>query len=787
LDLSPRRVTRDSARCRPFGLVSQLVGTAKEAMAGATASEPALPLAPGARVLLAMGRERQRAHGQDGLHGWLLAVLERHGPLVAAISPGTDVEALRQRLAAAVGQGNDGPPLAEVDLVERAARHAASRGRAIVSEIDIAAVLLTVFGERVTPAQALGKLRRTADGPPPSSAPASSAAAAPEPAVPSTVAWQARATDPTPVLDRFGRDLTRQAAAGELVALVGRERELERIIETLCRRQKRNPILLGAAGTGKTAIVEGLALRIVHGAVPATLRGVRIVQLQPSSLVAGAGIVGEIETRLKGILEEARQDGIVLFIDEVHAIVGTGGMRGTGDLASLLKPALARGEIACIAATTDDEYRRFIEDDAALERRFNPVVIDELDRAATLAVLGAHRDDLRRLRSIDVDDAVLRWLVDFAAEALPNRRFPDKAVDLLEQCVASAVVAGRESVDRPAAEDVARRMAGVPLGIAERLATLEHELLARALADEGSAGAIVRRLGITMRGLDRRMHRANAILVTAGPAVDRVRELAETMAATLFGSQDRVVTLDLGRMTSPHDVAMLVGAPPGYVGYSDRLPIHRIAATPWSVVVCQGVESAHPDIRDVLAEALEDGIFVDGSGRRIALADTIVVLTAGTVETARPLGFRAAPAASEASGPTPAGEPAPAVRAARPDLQRQLGPRLAALVDVVLAEAPAVADSGAARVLADLTARFAQAGLALEFGPAMTAWLVDRTGPSGDLEAVADRDLLPLLAGLLDDRAAAPRTVVVEPGPEGRPVVRPSESTATAPVTRARS
>jgi ATP-dependent Clp protease ATP-binding subunit ClpC len=784
MDLSSRQVTRDSGRCRPVGLVSQLMGTAKEAMAGPTASEPALPLAPGARVLLAMGRERQRGRGHDGQHGWLLAVVERHGPLVAAISPETDVEALRQRLAAAVGAGVGGPPLAEADLVERAVTHAASRGRPVVSEIDIAAVLLTAAGERVTPAQALGKLRRPSGGPAPVAAVPDTVA---PPTTPAAVAWQPRAKEPTPVLDRFGRDLTRQAAAGELVALVGRERELERIIETLCRRQKRNPILLGAAGTGKTAIVEGLALRIVHGAVPATLRGVRIVQLQPSSLVAGAGIVGEIETRLKGILEEARQDGIVLFIDEVHAIVGTGGMRGTGDLASLLKPALARGEIACIAATTDDEYRRFIEDDAALERRFNPVVIDELDRATTLAVLGAHRDDLRRLRSIDVDDAVLRWLVDFAAEALPNRRFPDKAVDLLEQCVASAVVAGRGSVDRPAAEDVARRMAGVPLGIAERLATLEHELLARALAGEAAAGEIVRRLGITMRGLDRRLHRPNAILAAAGPAAERVRELAETMAATLFGSQDRVVTLDLGRMTSPHDVAMLVGAPPGYVGYSDRLPIHRIAATPWSVVVCQGVETAHPDIRDVLAEALEDGIFVDGSGRRIVLADTIVVLTAGTVEAARPLGFRTAPTASQGGGPTPAIEPAPAARASKPDLQRQLGPRLAALVDVVLAEAPAVADSGAARVLADLTARFAQAGLALEFGPAMTAWLVDRTGPSGDLEAVADRDLLPLLAGLLDDRAAAPRTVVVEPGPEGRPVVRPAESTATAPATRTRS
>ena len=206
-----------------------------------------------------------------------------------------------------------------------------------------------------------------------------------------TSSWRPRATEPTPTLDRLGRDLTSQASEGRLGTIVGRDAEVELVIETLCRSQKRNPALVGPAGTGKTAIVEGLAQRIVAGSVPQVIVGARVVQLSVSTLVAGAGIVGELENRMKAILSEAAQDGILLFMDEVHSIVGAGGARGTTDIASLLKPALARGEIACIAATTDDEYRVFIEADKALERRFSRVRVNELDAAKTLIVVRAHR------------------------------------------------------------------------------------------------------------------------------------------------------------------------------------------------------------------------------------------------------------------------------------------------------------------------------------------------------------------------------------------------------------
>lgn len=744
-------------------------------MVESPAASPALQLTLGARQLLDAGRAAQLASG-PALYPWLLALLARNGPMALAMAPQLDLPGLVERLSSAVAGGNVGLPLPEAELADRARRHAAERGRPAVSEIDLAAVLLAMHGVEVPAPRELGRLHRTPTSTPaPAEAPVTEAsppaveASSPAAARPA-IDWQPRAGDPTPALDRFGRDLTRQAAAGELTELVGRESEVERIVETLCRRHKRNPILLGEAGTGKTAIVEGFAQRVVRGAVPQALRGIRIVQLQPSSLVAGAGIVGEIETRLKAILEEARHDGIVLFIDEVHAIVGTGGMRGTGDLASLLKPALARGDLACIAATTDDEYRRFIEDDAALERRFTPIEVDELNREATFGVLRTHRDELGRLRGVEVTDAVLRWLVDFAADGLPNRHFPDKAVDLLEQCVANAVVEGRASVDRGAAEAVARRLVGVPLDIPTRIGAMVETLVGRGLADEATSRALGDRLAVTMRGLDRHRRRANATVAVVGPAAERAPEIAAAIASTIFGNPERVVTLDLGRMTEAHDVAMLVGAPPGYVGYSDRLPIHRIAAQPWSILLCDGVDGAHPDVRDLLAEALEDGTFVDGAGRRILLSEAIVLLVArgGSATASGPLGFR-----------MPGGE-APAPSRARSG--SGLGPRLEAIVDTVIAERPQLPRiTNAGRVLADIVERFAQAGLALEFSPEIASWLVERAGPGGDLEAVADRDLLPILAGLI---GAHDGTVVVEPGPEGRPIARPAAHPVARPAAR---
>ena len=730
-------------------------------------------LTPGARQLLTHAVEARALQRPIALGDWLVALLQRNGPLVAAMAPGLDPDALLAEWRSRVASGDAGPPLDEPALVARATDHAAARDRRLASEVDLAAVLLAESGHGVPPPAEIGAIPRRAGAVPPATAGAATAAAVPTTPL-KPVDWHPRAAQPTPTLDRFGRDLTRQAADGQLSALVGRERELDLIVETLCRRQKRNPVLLGAAGTGKTAIVEGLAGRVVRDQVPTALRGVRIVQLQPSSLVAGAGIVGELETRMRAILEDARQDGIVLFIDEVHAIVGTGGMRGTGDLASLLKPALARGDLACIAATTDDEYRRFIADDAALERRFNPVVIDELDEPSTLAVLGAHRDELARLRGVSVADDVLEWLVHFATTAMPNRTFPDKAVDLLEQCVAHAVAHGEAIVDRASAEDVVRRTVGVPLSVAERLEALERDLATRALSAPEATRTLVERLGVTMRGLDRKRDRPNGVVLVAGQAARRTSELAETIATALFGNPNRVVPIDLARMTSPHDVAMLVGAPPGYIGYSDRLPIHRIASTPWSVVLCEGVDAAHPMVRELLAEAIEDGAFVDGSGRRVALSDTVILLSCGSEESTRPLGFRVADTTKAAEG-------RPAGRATRIAAPRLLGDRLAALVDVEILEHRAPSDGvpPVERVLQILAERFGREGIDLEWDRSVKTWLLERAGPSGDIEAAADRDLLPRLAPLVGEPGSA-RAFRIAAGPRGVRIVPKAEAVALA-------
>ena len=435
-----------------------------------------------------------------------------------------------------------------------------------------------------------------------------------------------KAKSPTSALNFFGRDLTRAAREGKLSPLVGREAELQLVIETLLRRTKRNPVLVGPAGVGKTAIVEGLAQLIVAGRVPDLLQGVRLIALQPSALVAGASMPGELENRMQSILAEASQEGIILFIDEVHALIGAGGTAGTGDLASQLKPALARGDLACIAATTDEEYRRFIETDSALERRFQPVRVEEPTVDQTLQVLNKLGSELARLRRVEITDGVLAYLVQFADQHMRNRQFPDKAVDLLEQCVAHALAQNKRAVDVTDAEAVAQRTAGMPLNLGSRLSDLTVQLTDRALLTPADIEMLVSHLQVTLSGLCLRPVRPDAVVLLTGPAVANSEKLAETIAGVLYGSERRVVALDFGRFTSPSDISLLVGAPPGYVGYSDTLPMHRVAQLGWCVVLGTNVHACHPQVLEVFAQALASGYLTESRGRRIYLSDAIVLL-----------------------------------------------------------------------------------------------------------------------------------------------------------------
>ncbi|MBI5710808.1 MAG: ATP-dependent Clp protease ATP-binding subunit [Candidatus Eisenbacteria bacterium] len=677
-------------------------------MAAQEPVDPPFALSPGAELLVEAAAAKQAEGPVLGIRHWLLALLERHAPMVASMVQGLDVAGALAELRERVAQNEPGEALDRERAVRLASEQARARGMQRVYETDLARVILAGSGYAVGGAAA----------PAPSAAAAATAtapgtatrpSAQPQPAV--------RKLRPTPTLDEFGRDLTKLARAGRLMPVVGRDSEIEMVIETLCRRIARNPALVGAAGVGKTAIIEGLALLIVQDRVPPPLKGLRIVELQPSTLVAGSRMVGDLEARMKAVVAEASQEGIALFIDEMHSLMGAGGIPGLSDVASQLKPALARGELACIAATTDDEYRRFIENDRALERRFQPIRIAEPPHELTLAILAQLAAESQASRHVAVPEVVRRWIVDFAERFLRNRCFPAKAVDLLEQCVAHAIVQGRAEVHLADAEAVGQRLIGMPTGIGPRIQVLARRLLEQGELPADDAKALAERLDVTMRGLDIRAERPNAVVLLLGPAAALGPALSETIADALFGSPDRVVAIDFGRLVHPADVTILVGAPPGYVGYSESLPLHRVADMPWCVLRCDDVHAAHPQVLEVLAQALESGSLTDSRGKRIFLSDTVVVLTAPVTEAKQAhLGFKAgaeAPAAADAG--------------VRRSAEGALGARLAGQCDFVFhaTDGGAVRPSGALQhgVLDVLSERYGKQGVEVSWDASLIEWL----------------------------------------------------------------
>lgn len=682
---------------------------------------------PGAQQLVeaAIKKQQQAKHNLLGVHHWLLALVERHGPMAEAMAQGLEASSLQQYLYEQLQQGNAGVPLVQEDVVSQAMQRAKARGRSQAAERDLAAVILAAAGYTLVEES--------------TSVPSPTRIQAPTPTPSDTRTYRPRSTRPTPTLERFGRDLTREALEGKLRPVVGRDEEIQVLIETLCRQTKRNPCLVGPAGVGKTAIVEGFAQMVVRGEVPEVLKGVRVLAVQPSTLVAGAGVEGELEKRMNALLSEASQDGIVLFIDEVHSMIGAGGRMGTSDVASLLKPALARGDLACIAATTDDEYRRFIEPDSALERRFQPIRVQELTPEQTLQVLFALRHELFQQRGVHVPDEVLTWLIDCSQRFLRNRYFPDKAVDLLEQCVAHAVIQDKKTVEQADAELVAYRMVGLPMDLPTRLGLLKEHLARHALLTENDTAALLSRLEVSVRGLDLRPARPNAVVLLTGNAVANSERLAETIAFALLGAAERVVTIDLSRFVHPADVTMLLGAPPGYVGYSEALTIHRIAQMPWCVIRFENIHACHPVIREILQQALADGFLTDGCGKRIYLSDTIVLLTADLgLQSERPVGFREW---SESSS-----------LRVRQSAEKMLGAELVAQVDLMCAEVPsseiALRRWLEEHLLAELSERYRKQGLHLRWDENIIQWLISQQrncANQRDWERLVDSQISPLL------------------------------------------
>ncbi|MEW2288488.1 ATP-dependent Clp protease ATP-binding subunit [Streptomyces sp. NPDC047841] len=496
---------------------------------------------------------------------------------------------------------------------------------------------------------------------------------------------------PATTLDEYGRDLTEEARAGKLDPVVGRAEEIEQTVEILSRRSKNNPVLIGEPGVGKTAIVEGLAQRIVAGEVPDVLKGKRVVSLDLSGMVAGAQYRGQFEERLKKVIEDvqAASGDIILFIDELHTVVGAGATgEGSMDAGNMLKPALARGELHVVGATTIDEYRKYVEKDAALERRFQPVMVPEPTVEETVQILEGLRDAYEAHHQVRFDDEALAAAAELSDRYISDRFLPDKAIDVmdqagarvrlrgagrsteivsredriarlrreLEQAVsaedfekaselkreiaeAEAELAGieerREGVVSVTASDIAdvvSRRTGIPVSQLtasekEKLLRLEEEMHARIVGQDEAVTAVSQAVRRNRAGMGDPRRPVGSFLFLGPTGVGKT-ELAKTLAALLFGEEDRMIRFDMSEFQEKHTVARLVGAPPGYVGYEEAGQLtEKVRRRPYSVVLFDEVEKAHPDVFNTLLQILDDGRLTDAQGRTVDFRHCVVIMT----------------------------------------------------------------------------------------------------------------------------------------------------------------
>jgi ATP-dependent Clp protease ATP-binding subunit ClpA len=482
------------------------------------------------------------------------------------------------------------------------------------------------------------------------------------------------------------------------------------------------------------ALVEGLAQRIISTDVPEPLRGVRLIALEASLLIVAGTTDGE-RLQIERIVEEAGRPEILLFIDAVPALAGSG--EGT----SLLRAALLRGQLTCIIAATEVEYRRFVGDDVTLERLFQPIRIRELSPAQTLVVLQSMRDRLVRTRGVHVSDGVLKWLVDFAQESLRNRRFPEKAIDLLEQCVAHAVARGEHEVDQAAAERVVRRLVGAPDSVEERERRLRSLLGARALLAGVETEALLQHLRATLRGLELDPARPNAVALLIASTAERAGPLAETVAEALYGSNDQVVEVDLSSFGDAESLTRLIGSPPGATGDASRLPLDQVSEMPWCVVLLRNAHACHPAVRDVVAQAIESGVLTEATGEKIYLSESVVLLTgqvgAGGGQT-RTIGFNP-PEEHRQSNPWHAAADV-------------LGVQLVRACDLVFwlpAGAGASLEAWIRDVfLAGMAERFRRQGLDPRWDESLVRWLAGVLNGAADArlaEQIAEHSFVPLL------------------------------------------
>ncbi|HWT06933.1 MAG TPA: ATP-dependent Clp protease ATP-binding subunit, partial [Xanthomonadales bacterium] len=438
-------------------------------------------------------------------------------------------------------------------------------------------------------------------------------------------------------LSQYSRDLTDAARKNELDPVIGRDDEVERVVSILARRSKNNPVLIGEPGVGKTAIVEGLAQRIARGDVPQALRDKRVLALSLGPLVAGTKYRGEFEGRVKKILDEVKRAGrdIILFIDELHTLVGAGAAEGSLDLSSMIKPELARGELQCIGATTFDEYRKHVESDAALERRFQPVYVNEPTIEQTVAILKGLRAKYATHHGVQIDDEALEAAASLAARYIADRYLPDKAIDVMDEAAAGAAMRGAKRVDVELVAAVVSRWTGIPQGTitdAQRagLLALEAQLTTRVVGQDQAVRAVSEAIRRARAGLKDPRKPVGGFLFV-GPSGVGKTELARALAHALFGTDDALVRLDLSEYTEAHTMSRLLGAPPGYQGHEEAGQLTEpVRRRPYSVVLFDEIEKAHADVAAILLQILDDGRVTDAKGRTIDFRHAIVVLTSNT-------------------------------------------------------------------------------------------------------------------------------------------------------------
>lgn len=469
----------------------------------------------------------------------------------------------------------------------------------------------------------------------------------------------------TPTLDLYSRDLTALAESGQLDPVIGREAEVETTIEILARRTKNNPVLLGEPGVGKTAIVEGLAQRIISHQVPSILDDTRVVALDLGGMVAGSKFRGEFEERLQKLLKEVadNRDDLIVFVDELHTLVGAGASEGSLDAANTLKPALSRGDLHLIGATTLTEYQKYIEKDAALERRFQAVIIPEPSVSQSIDILYGLRARYEEHHQVKISDQALKAAAELSERYITNRFLPDKAIDLIDQAAARVRIATEKSgQSEPVVEvaDIAQviaKLTGVPVteltqAEREKLSHLEEELHARVIGQDMAIQSVanaVRRARVGLADLKK----PTATFLFLGPTGVGKTELAKALAATVFGSETALTRIDMSEYREAHAVARLIGSPPGYVGHEEGGQLtEMVRRRPYQVILLDEIEKAHPDTYNILLQLLDDGRLTDGKGRVTDFTHTIIIATSNLgapgAFNQNPIGFKVSAESSPA-------------------------------------------------------------------------------------------------------------------------------------------